>query len=299
MVKVKAGWGTLGLMALLHCGGGSSTTGPGPQPPPGGLAVYVYTDLATDLNARGAFFAFAKPRNIRSVYLQSAGLLGNAAPALGDLVADAHHRGMAVTLLFGRAEWALTANQATALAYAAQSLSLVTALKAAGQPAPDALQFDVEPYVLPQWTTDLQGTANQYLDLLDALRTQLQGQLPLLVAVPRWLDGDLVTRNGQTRPLSEWVLDAVDGIVMMDYQDGAPSILAGASSELAYASAHGKTVTLALDVQCGSDPSITFCEEGQAFMYQQMATVDASARSQSAYQGLGVFNYEDWQLLRP
>jgi len=54
-----------------------------------------------------------------------------------------------------------------------------------------------------------------------------------------------------------------------------------------------------VDVQQGPDATITFWEEGEAFMFQEMATVEATARTQSAYQGLGVFNYEDWRLLKP
>jgi hypothetical protein len=287
------------LAALLQCGGGKDAVAAHSAPPASGLNIYLYTDVATDLAARQTFFAFVQSRNVRRVYLESAGLLGTSRSALADFVAEAKAHGLSVTLLFGHANWALTANHGTALQWATQSLAFLAELKAAGRPTPDAIQFDIEPYTLPEWTTDLQGTANQYLDLLVALRSQLNGQLAFTVATPFWLDGQPVTRAGQTRPMSEWILDAVDGIVMMDYRDRAQAILSEASSELSYASAHGKSVVIALNVQADSDPTITFWEEGQAFLYQEMATVDASARTHVAYQGLGVFNYDDWRLLRP
>jgi hypothetical protein len=291
--------GVLAVAALVQCGGGKTGTALPPAPPAGGLSLYVYSDVVTDPAARRTFFAFVQSRNVRRVYLESARPLGTSPGELADFVGDAKGHGMSVTLLFGHPNWALAVNQGEALQWATQSLAFLADLKAAGKPAPDAIQFDVEPYTLAQWTTDLQGTANQYLDLLVALRSALKGQLLLMVATPFWLDAQPVTRSGQTRPMSEWILDAVDGIVMMDYRDRAQAILAGAASELSYASAHGKSVTLALNVQQDSDPTITFWEEGEAFMYQEMGLVDASARAQAAYQGLGVFNYEDWRLLRP
>lgn len=292
-------WSALALLAgLLHCGGGAA---PGllAKAPAAGLEVYVYTDVASDALARQAFYAFAQPRAIRRVYLQSAGILGSSDPQLADFVQDAAGRGMAVTLLFGQAAWALQPNQAQALQAAAQCAAFAAPLRAAGRPAPDTIQFDVEPYTLPQWDTDLQGTANQYLDLLAALRAQLNGQLRLQVATAFWLDGTPVTRNGQTRPLSQWILDAVDSIVIMDYRNTSARILSGAAGQLAYANAQGKPVTLAVDVSCGSDASITFCGGGQAYMYGQMAAVAAGLQGQSAFAGMAVFDYEDWTSLAP
>ena len=292
----------LALAVLIQCGGGSNSkaaSGASAGPPPSGLAVYVYSDLVTDVAAREAFFVFAQTQNIHRVYLQSASFIGASPNSLGDFIAEAKSHAIAVTLLFGQAAWTLAPNQASAQQYVTQSLSFLAGLQAAGRPAPDAIQFDVEPYVLPQWTTDLQGTANQYLDLLAALRNQINGQLVFTVTIPFWLDAQPVTRNGQTRPMSEWIIDAVDGVVMLDYRNHAQAILDGASSELVYASAQGKSLTIVVDVQCGSDGTITFCGEGEAFMFQEMATVEASARNQSAYSGLGVFDYEDWLLLGP
>ena len=298
-VDLKRWLSILVLLGLVHCGGGHGSTVSPVTPPAAGLDAYVYSDVVTDAAARQTFLGFAQSKRIRRVYLQSASYMTNSRSILGDFITEAKGHGISVTLLFGRANWSLAANQAAALQCITQSLTLLTELKAAGKPLPDAIQFDVEPYILPEWTSDLQGTANQYLDLLDALRTQLGGQLTLTVATAFWLDNQPVTRAGQTRPMSEWILDDVDGIVMMDYRDHASAILSGAASELAYASAHGKTVTLALDVQSGSDGTITFYEEGEAFMYQEMATVEATAKSQASYQGFGIFNYEDWRLLKP
>ncbi len=301
VVDMRIGLAPIILAFLVHCGGGSGSPAPVAQatPPAAGLDVYVYTDIVTSPSARQAFYTFALPRNVRRVYLQAAGILGSSNPALADFVQDAGSRGIAVALLFGQADWTLTANQAQALQYATQSQAFVAQLQASGSPAPDAVQFDVEPYTLPQWDTDLQGTANQDLDLLASLHTQLNGQPPLLVATAYWLDGTPVTRNGQTRAMSEWILDAVDGTVIMDYRNTAQGILTGAANQLAYASTQGKPVILAVDVQCGSDSSITFCGEGEAFMFGQMAIVAAGAQSQASFHGMGVFNYEDWATLGP
>ena len=43
-----------------------------------------------------------------------------------------------------------------------------------------------------------------------------------------------MSRQGQARPLSEWVIDSVDRAVLMDYRDTAAQIEAQSATEVAY-----------------------------------------------------------------
>ncbi len=262
--------------------------------------VYVYSDIATDASARSAFFGFAQRKGLQRMYLETAYLDDGSHAALVDLLGEAETRQIQTTLLYGNQIWALTANHAAALERATQALKLASELHASGKTAPDTIQFDVEPYLLPDWGTDLQGTANQYLDLLDKLHATLAGSLRLTVAIPFWFDSQMITRNGQTRPLSEWVIDATDGTVMMDYRDTAVGLLDCSSSELAYAASKSKSVVLAVDTMGGSDSGqITFCEEGEAAMEKELATTKAALVNQKGFGGFAVFAYDYWKVMKP
>ena len=263
------------------------------------LDAYVYSDLAQDLVARAAFFSFAQAKGIGRIYLEAGGLVQTAPAALADFIAAAQVNGIAVSLLTGDATWSLSGHHGEALTVANAAASFAAELKVAGKPAPEAIQFDVEPYLLPSWDTDLQGTANQYLDLLAELHGALQGKLALTVAIPFWFDLYEVTRAGQKRPLSEWVIDATDGTVMMDYRDTAAQIVDLATTELVYASQQGRPLTVAVDLQCGSsEPTyITFCEEGETAMRSELAAAQPALEAYQAFAGYAIFYYEAWAAL--
>jgi len=79
-----------------------------PKTPPGSPPAPTQIAPSAELEV----YAFAQSKGIRRVYLQSGFLLDSDPGGLGDFVARAHDRGVAVTLLFGKAEWTLSANHA-------------------------------------------------------------------------------------------------------------------------------------------------------------------------------------------
>ena len=72
---------------------------------------------------------------------------------------------------------------------------------------------------LSEWTSDRQGVANQFLDLIDKLLA-LKPPLPLRFAIPRWFDGISITHNGVTKYLSQFVQDRAH-LMIMDYVNTA------------------------------------------------------------------------------
>jgi hypothetical protein len=88
---------------------------------------------------------------------------------------------------------------------------------------PLGIHLDVEPHSLSTWTTDFSGTASSYLDMFDsvnaAIPSNLTNKLKVNCDIPRWYDlSDYnVTRDGTTKPLSQWVIDKVDTVTIMDY----------------------------------------------------------------------------------
>ena len=107
----------------------------------------------------------------------------------------------------GYAPWALTPHHADLLGLMDRAVTQTLALPLSSRPV--AVHLDVEPHTLPEWQTDPQGTAQQYLALLDAVRSRLAASgagLALVVDIPFWYDGQSVTYGGQTRPLREHVV---------------------------------------------------------------------------------------------
>lgn len=319
----------LPAVAIALLGMGCSSNPPGDAPPDAGVSTDAATLDAADAapaadagacsaartrdlwlwgdtvqkspSERAAFFAFADAHAVRTVYAESEALLDAdpASPALAAFIAEAKTHCIDVELLFGRPSWALAAEHARPVALTQAAVTFTNGLVGA---RPVGVHFDVEPYLVPAWTTDQALVAGQYVDLLAELRAALGAStLRLVVDIAFWFETVSLARNATTRPLDEWVIDAVDVTTLMDYRDTAPAILAGASQEMPYAGTHGKRVVIGVETMCGlSDgPTVTFCEEGQKTMDTTLAAVAAQYGAAPAFGGFAVHHYVSWKALGP
>lgn len=264
---------------------------------PRGLWAWTST-IATDPAQRAKFMQFAQTQGVRTVYVSGWQLVTQSQAALATFTAEAAAGCMQVELLFGAMEHALTAGHAVALKDAQTAVNAIAQMQG---PKPVGLQFDIEPYTLPQWTSDMNGTANQYLDLLEKLAPVVHsGGLRLTVAVPFWFDTKLVNRGGVTRPMSELVADRVDRMAVMDYRDDAPSMVAMAQAEVNYASKIGRDVIIGAETLCGLVPeTVTFCEEGKGAMNAALTSVELAFLGQSGFAGAAVHHYGSMLTLKP
>jgi hypothetical protein len=157
------------------------------------------------------------------------------------------------------------------------------------------IHLDVEPYLAPGWTTDLQATERAYLALLDKVRTG--STLPLEADVPFWFGQYRV--GGKN--LADEVLKRVTAVTVMSYRDtgtGANSMLAISQDWLVRGAAAGKRVRLGAETGALADcPYCTFHTEGAARLEQELAKVDAATRSTPAFGGIAIHHYGAWRKL--
>jgi|GEM_PF-2608002 len=253
---------------------------------------------------REAFFDFAAERRIDRVFAHVWAPLGTAdEPEIMDFVADAAARGIATELLAGDPLWARADHHADAIAFADAAVAVAQSV---GGPDPAALHFDIEPYILSEWSTDREGLANQYLDVLEALASIAHDAgMEIVVDTPFWFDTIDVSRDGApVRPLSELVLDRVDRVVVLAFRDTAGLIEDFGSDEIAYAGAIGKQVILAVETQdivnlTGEPEWVTFFEEGAAALEDALTQVRDDLNGDAGYGGLAVHHYESWAALDP
>jgi hypothetical protein len=265
------------------------------------LAVWSYRDLAGSESEQRAFFAFATQRGIRDLYLGAAELLPQRAEALTRFLEAAQNQGIRVSLVLGRAAWTRPAQRAIALEAVRAVRTFDQAQARRGGVRLAALQLDVEPHTLPDWERDGTKLAGQFLDLLEALKLDLAGTLPLQVAIPWWWQNRPIKRSGQARPLSEWAIRLSDCTVLMDYRNQEDLILKGALGPLASARDLGKPVVVGLAVHCDRDPenaSTSFCRLGDGALQKALRKTGGSLSRQPAFAGFAVFTYEDWAILR-
>jgi hypothetical protein len=294
----------IGALALtcfiLACGRPDPDPGPGSkgQPP---LAVWSYLDLSGSEKEQKAFFAFAAHQGIRDLYLGGADLLPRRAEALGRFLEAAEAKGLQVSLVLGRAAWTRPSQRMAALEAVRAVRDFDQAQARSGRTRLAALQLDVEPHALPDWGKDGTKLSEQFLDLLEAVRSDLGTSLPLQVAIPVWWHERPIKRGGQTRPLSEWAIRLADRTVLMDYRNQADRIIKGADGPLASARGLGKPVVVGLAVHCDKDPDnaiTSFCRLGEGALQKAMRKSETRLSRHQAFAGFAIFTFEDWTTLK-
>lgn len=246
---------------------------------------------------RADLAALMQANGLNAAYLQAQTLVHDNPDALHAAISALAKAGIESELLIGNHAWARTANHAQALAVVD---ALVGFAADSGPPLPLAVHLNAEPHALPEWQTDPNGTANAALDLLDQIAAKLQGSsLRLHYDIPNWYDDVAVTRNGQTRPLLQWVIDRCDGVLVMDYRDTAADQLALVQGELDYARAAGKKIVVASETSCGVAPEITFCEEGKTALAAAQAQVGQALGGDAAFGGVAVHHWQAFVALKP
>ncbi len=294
---------TLLIMTLLVIAGlahplwGQTQSSPQATPPSRDLWLWHYTQLL-DPGQRTNVFTFAREHHVRTIYLESQTLLTTSPSTLAGIITGAVPYNLRIELLFGNPQWALQANHHIPISLARQAAAFANGLAT----PPAGLHFDIEPYLLPEWTTDRNSVANQYLDLLEALQAEVGGtSLPLTVDIPFWFDAIPVTRDGTTRPLHEWVLERVDRVAVMAYRDHAQppdGIIDLVYNEMVTAASYGKRVVIGVETNCGLSPEkITFCEEGAAALETALQAVYATYGTHPAFDAFAIHDYVGYQAL--
>jgi hypothetical protein len=156
--------------------------------------------------------------------------------ALARFIRAAGKRGIRVLSVDGDPHMVLPDHQAAlarmARAYGAYNASVAPGARLAG------LQFDVEPYLLPEYGAGKVDWDARYLAMARTLR-EAAGSLRLELVVPFWWDGKTALLDGLA-PL-------VDALVVMDYRTDRAQVTEFALPFLDWGARHGKQVRIALE----------------------------------------------------
>jgi hypothetical protein len=156
--------------------------------------------------------------------------------ALGTFVRRAGGRGIGISAVEGDPHMVLPAERAATAARA----RAYAAYNAAAEPAARlrAIQFDIEPYLLPQHVLPAARLDGEYLATVAALR-EAAGSMPLEFVVPFWWHERKVLLDGLARH--------ADALSVMDYRTDPAQIYRFALPFLDWGAANGKRVRIALE----------------------------------------------------
>ncbi|MEK3734908.1 hypothetical protein MKX64_21075 [Paenibacillus sp. FSL M8-0334] len=242
---------------------------------------------------------FAREKNLNLLYVRLD--LEQPFSAYSSFVRDAAEAGIEVHALGGHPLWALEENRD-------RMMRLVHYVKDYNRNVDSLSRFhgihlDIEPYVLPGWSSHTPDIISQWTSNIDAFVREMRrdSELKSSMDMAAWLDKHAVP--GENLSLAKWMISRMDHVSVMAFRDtaeGSNGIVSIAREEIAYADELGKPILLSVEMKESHEGNhITFYEEGAAYMEEELAKLPGLLQHSSSYSGIVVHAYDYWKNARP
>jgi hypothetical protein len=275
--------GLIGL-TLIACSESNALPEAGPR------AMWVWTYSLMDSAQENELLGFSSNNKIDTLYIEATQALFDTPKQLEDFIHLAATKKIKVELLMGDHAW-IEQDPDTAVRLAEKAAGFIAQMS---EPKATAIHFDIEPHALPGWDDGQQYFSSLYLDLLDRLRLAV-GKTPMHVDLGHFYAGVKVTRSGTTKSLLRWVLDRVDGGVLMAYNSNPNSVLNFVQDEFAQSQGADK-LRIAVACDCAENPLENYCS--RETLDHALALVQDRYASHAHFAGLAVHHYGPYRSLK-
>lgn len=240
----------------------------------------------------GDVIAFLEAKQVNKVYLQ----IDSDIPVevYQSFIETASAKGIRVYALDGAAEWVAPKG------YTSQN-QLMKWLQNYQNGSPSVQKFagvhlDVEPYLYSGWRTNQAETIKSYQSLLIKAKNHTDSlNLPLEVDMPFWFDEISYKNTYGKGILAEWVIAKTDSVTIMAYRDSASAIIDIVQNEISYAQKYNKSIVVGVETgQTDEGEGITFFEEGEAHMNEELTAVSNYYRNIASFNGVAVHHVGSW-----
>ncbi|MFD3268857.1 SGNH/GDSL hydrolase family protein [Paenibacillus dendritiformis] len=244
--------------------------------------------------------AFAQDKGINLLYVRLD--LEQPYEVYRSLVKKAHEAGIEMHAMGGHPGWALQDN-------APRIRRLIDYVKKYNRAAEaderfHGIHLDVEPYVLPDWSSRKdevlrQWTANMKMFVEETKRnSNLETSIDLAV----WLDRTLLPDEPELS-VSEWMIRTMDHVSLMAFRniaDGSNGIAAVVRDEMRMADRQGKPLIVTVEMKQSLEGGhISFFDKGSVEMEKQLSLLPELLGEFNAYIGNAVHAYDYWKEAKP
>lgn len=294
-------------------------------------ALWVWNaGVITQPAKRQQFFDFCKEKNIDIAYLHLGDFLSPTkrdvsdpkhvtAEALGNFLETAHANNLRIEALDGDPSFTLANKHADALKRLQLAIDYNKSAPVARRL--DGFQWDIEPYVLPEFKDETQHgrIVGEFLEIIEKTRDMVKAELDIAsasgfwlgFALPFWMDGErqTVTWKGQTRPATFHALHILNSlpnsyVAFMAYRDkadGTGGTIAVVKDEVDYAIQHTPHVKIVVGQETGAvkndPPSITFYEEGEGPLETALTQINEAYANSPVYGGVAIHHLDSYRDL--
>ncbi|MGE7823674.1 copper amine oxidase N-terminal domain-containing protein [Paenibacillus sp. NPDC093718] len=241
--------------------------------------------------------SFAKMKGVTSIYLQ---VDRDIDPAIYEgFIRKAKSEGIQVEALEGRPEWVYKSKQEDIRNFIAwvknYNFSVGPEASFAG------LHFDIEPYVLSEWTEHNKAILESWMDNLRLIEKETKGSsLKISMDVPYWLN--TIHVPGTNYSMSAWLLEKFDCLVIMNYRNhalGNNGIVENAQAMLREASTLKKKIVVAVEtVKSTEGPRVSFYSISNKVMEKELQSAHSQLARYASYAGFAIHDFNSWQDMK-
>lgn len=163
------------------------------------------------------------------------------------------------------------------------------------------IHLDIEPYETHIWTTKQTTAIQTYQQLVIHAKKKAQSlKLPLELDIPFWYDEISYETKYGKGILSEWLIKYSDGVTIMAYRDNSQDIIQIVKDEIEYAKRMDKKVVVGVETLKSAEGNlVSFSEEGEAYMDQQLNKVQKHFSKKQSFKGTAIHHLESWMEMQP
>ncbi len=259
-------------------------------------ATWLWNSSMIVNNGAGTL-AFLEAKHINKLYLQIDRTISN--DSYRSFIEQATAKGIQVLALDGAPDWAAPKGNRSL----DQFLSWMKTYQSSASPNQkfSGVHLDVEPYLYSGWSTNQATTIKRYQDLLTRAQIGTSAlNLPLEADLPFWFDGTTYKNTYGKGFLAEWVIAHTNSVTIMAYRDSAPSIIDLVKNEMKLAEKYNKQIVVGVETaQTSEGLGLSFYEEGEAYMNQELAKVQDYYADSSGFGGLAIHHVGSWERMQP
>lgn len=238
---------------------------------------------------------FAKEKNINLLYTRLDRTQDYE--VYNQFVEKAHEAGIEVHAMGGHPNWALEKGEKRLKMFT----DYVTNYNKVVPPRQqfDGIHLDIEPYVLKNWDGEEQDVLSTWKQNIELFVNEVKKKSDLETSADLafWLDKHDAPGEGDTS-FSKWFIDTLDHTTIMAFRDvaeGSNGIIDVANKELSFAEELDKELVVSVEMKENQNvPHISFHEEGQEVMEEELDIVEDQLTDSPSYHGNAVHAYEYW-----
>lgn len=165
------------------------------------------------------------------------------------------------------------------------------------------IHLDVEPYEHEQYEEKTNEFLEQYQSMMITFRNQANKlELEFGIDIPFWFDGVMYNNKYGKGNMAEWLCKNIEFISIMAYRDtgiGTDGIIGISAAQMKLFHNYNVKGTIAVETGRLEDEHkfVTFYEEDEAYLYEQLNHVYEHYHFELAFHGIAIHYYDSWMTM--